>query len=781
MRAATQARAAFLAGRPSGSVRLAPCATLLISSLPRRRSRGGGVRQRDDSGRRTAPDNQAAATPAEASCEKATSTSRARASSRSAPTSRPTRRTSRTTTRPTARASRARSPTRSPTQLGFAKDEVKWTVVPFNSSYAPGPKKFDFDINQISITPKRARSASTSPTPYYTAPQAVVALKGSDGRRAPRAWPSWPTPSSACRSARPASTRSTTSIKPTQAAAGVQRLQRRRARAQGRPGRRDRRRPARPPSTSPRREIPAADDRRPVRGARRRRLGRAAGEGLRADAVRRHRRSAEAEVLRRARADHQTVDGRPTAAPDAEAEHRRPPRASERRLAREAARRRAPAATRDRRGLDGRGARRRWSRCDRHQPGWPTCARRSSRWETSRDVVPRRAARLLARREAVHGRRGRRAGPRAGGRAARARRARRRCSRCGCSAPSTPTSSAACRRSWSSTWSASASRRSAAGCRPTRWCSAASRWRSPTAPTSPRSTAPGSSRCTPASAPRRSRSGSPRRRRCATSSLPAGGAARRAAAAQRLHLAAEGRRAGLGPRPAGGVPRRRRSTASSNFNYTPLVAAGAALPVRDDPAGPDRRPHAARGSAGDDAPCSRSAASPRRTATRGAARASTWRSDEHEAVALIGASGSGKSTLLRCIDLLEEIDDGDVLLDGEVITDPSRRPGGGAPPARDGLPGLQPVPAPDRARERRARRRCARTATARAEAEARGARAARALRPGRARGRPPGPALGRPAAARGDRARAGHAPARAAARRGHQRARPRAGRRGARA
>jgi polar amino acid transport system ATP-binding protein len=44
---------------------------------------------------------------------------------------------------------------------------------------------------------------------------------------------------------------------------------------------------------------------------------------------------------------------------------------------------------------------------------------------------------------------------------------------------------------------------------------------------------------------------------------------------------------------------------------------------------------------------------------------------EHEAVALIGASGSGKSTLLRCIDLLAEIDDGDVFLDGEVITDPS--------------------------------------------------------------------------------------------------------------
>ena len=44
---------------------------------------------------------------------------------------------------------------------------------------------------------------------------------------------------------------------------------------------------------------------------------------------------------------------------------------------------------------------------------------------------------------------------------------------------------------------------------------------------------------------------------------------------------------------------------------------------------------------------------------------------EHEAVALIGASGSGKSTILRCVDLLEEIDDGDVFLDGEVITDPA--------------------------------------------------------------------------------------------------------------
>jgi polar amino acid transport system ATP-binding protein len=47
---------------------------------------------------------------------------------------------------------------------------------------------------------------------------------------------------------------------------------------------------------------------------------------------------------------------------------------------------------------------------------------------------------------------------------------------------------------------------------------------------------------------------------------------------------------------------------------------------------------------------------------------------EHRAVALIGASGSGKSTLLRCIDMLEEIDDGDIFLDGAVITDPSVDP-----------------------------------------------------------------------------------------------------------
>jgi polar amino acid transport system ATP-binding protein len=47
---------------------------------------------------------------------------------------------------------------------------------------------------------------------------------------------------------------------------------------------------------------------------------------------------------------------------------------------------------------------------------------------------------------------------------------------------------------------------------------------------------------------------------------------------------------------------------------------------------------------------------------------------EHQAVALIGGSGSGKSTMLRCIDLLEEIDDGDIFLDGEAVSVPGRNP-----------------------------------------------------------------------------------------------------------
>ena len=63
-------------------------------------------------------------------------------------------------------------------ELGFTSDQVTWVTVPFNKSYAPGDKDFDFDINQISITPKRQKAVDFSDG-YYTVNQAVVALEDS--------------------------------------------------------------------------------------------------------------------------------------------------------------------------------------------------------------------------------------------------------------------------------------------------------------------------------------------------------------------------------------------------------------------------------------------------------------------------------------------------------------------------------------------------------------------------------------------------------------------------
>jgi polar amino acid transport system substrate-binding protein len=63
-------------------------------------------------------------------------------------------------------------------QLGFSKSQVKWVVEPFDSSYAPGPKKFDFDVNEISYTAQRAQAVSFSDS-YYDVQQSLVALKGS--------------------------------------------------------------------------------------------------------------------------------------------------------------------------------------------------------------------------------------------------------------------------------------------------------------------------------------------------------------------------------------------------------------------------------------------------------------------------------------------------------------------------------------------------------------------------------------------------------------------------
>ena len=62
-------------------------------------------------------------------------------------------------------------------QMGFKKTQVTWVTEPFSSSYAPGPKKFDFDINEISYTPQRAQAVTFSAS-YYDVQQAIVALKG---------------------------------------------------------------------------------------------------------------------------------------------------------------------------------------------------------------------------------------------------------------------------------------------------------------------------------------------------------------------------------------------------------------------------------------------------------------------------------------------------------------------------------------------------------------------------------------------------------------------------
>ncbi len=96
--------------------------------------------------------------------------------------------------------------------MGFEQADVKWMVVPFNSSYAPGEKKFDFDINQVSISEKRLRAVDFS-QPYYTTPQAVVTNAESPAAT-PRAWPTSRTRSSASRSAPPASTRRPRPIQP---------------------------------------------------------------------------------------------------------------------------------------------------------------------------------------------------------------------------------------------------------------------------------------------------------------------------------------------------------------------------------------------------------------------------------------------------------------------------------------------------------------------------------------------------------------------------------------
>jgi polar amino acid transport system substrate-binding protein len=68
-------------------------------------------------------------------------------------------------------------------QLGFTPDEVTWTRTKFDAAIAPGPKDWDFDINQFSITEERKQAVDFS-SPYYDVTQAVVTIGGSKAARA---------------------------------------------------------------------------------------------------------------------------------------------------------------------------------------------------------------------------------------------------------------------------------------------------------------------------------------------------------------------------------------------------------------------------------------------------------------------------------------------------------------------------------------------------------------------------------------------------------------------
>jgi polar amino acid transport system substrate-binding protein len=63
-------------------------------------------------------------------------------------------------------------------RLGYPRENVTWSSVTFNNAIAPGPKAFDFDINEFSITPDRSKAVDFS-SPYYLVRQTVITTKGS--------------------------------------------------------------------------------------------------------------------------------------------------------------------------------------------------------------------------------------------------------------------------------------------------------------------------------------------------------------------------------------------------------------------------------------------------------------------------------------------------------------------------------------------------------------------------------------------------------------------------
>lgn len=63
-------------------------------------------------------------------------------------------------------------------RMGFTKDQVTWVVVPFANAFAPGPKTFDLDLNQVSYKTERTQTTDLSEG-YYFGNQSLVALKDS--------------------------------------------------------------------------------------------------------------------------------------------------------------------------------------------------------------------------------------------------------------------------------------------------------------------------------------------------------------------------------------------------------------------------------------------------------------------------------------------------------------------------------------------------------------------------------------------------------------------------
>lgn len=68
-------------------------------------------------------------------------------------------------------------------ELGYKKSDVKWVRTTFDAAIAPGPKDFDLNIQQFSVSPERENAVDFS-TPYYETTQAVVAAKGTSAAKA---------------------------------------------------------------------------------------------------------------------------------------------------------------------------------------------------------------------------------------------------------------------------------------------------------------------------------------------------------------------------------------------------------------------------------------------------------------------------------------------------------------------------------------------------------------------------------------------------------------------